>query len=88
MSIFGAFLFASVVLTSCGGPEEDGKADAECMCDAFKMEDEAKGKEAYEKCEEAAKENEEKYKDDKEALKKYNDAGEKALEECSKELDK
>ena len=86
MTILGAFLIASVVLTSCGGPEKDGKADAKCMCDAFKMEDEAKGKEAYEKCEEAAKENEEKYKDDKEALKKYYDAGKKANKECIKEI--
>ena len=86
MTILGAFLIASVVLTSCGGPEEDAKADAQCMCDALKLEDESKQEEAYKKCEKAAKENEKKYKDDEEALKKYNEAGEKAAEECFKEL--
>jgi hypothetical protein len=88
MTILGAFFFASVVLTSCGGPEKDGEADAKCKCDALKIEDDAKSKEAYEKCGKAAGENEKKYKDDEEELKKYNDAGEKAVEECMKDLDK
>mgnify|MGYP004176104835 CR=1 FL=1 len=37
MTILGVFLFASFVLTSCGGPEADAKKAADCMCDAAKL---------------------------------------------------
>ena len=89
MTIFGAFMFASFVLTSCGGPESDAQSDADCMCKAMNMEDQVKAKEAYDKCEEAADKNLAKYKEEgEEAEKKYDDAGRKAMEECEEEMKK
>ena len=84
MTIFGAFMLASFVLTSCGSsPEADAQADADCMCKAYNMDDKEKGKEAYAKCVTAATENKAKYKEEgEEALKKYDDAGEKAMNDC------
>ena len=37
MTILGVFLFASIILTSCGGPEADAKKAADCMCDALEF---------------------------------------------------
>ena len=39
MPILGAFFFASLVLTSCGGnPEAAAEAERECDCAAWKIE--------------------------------------------------
>ena len=37
MTILGAFFFASLVLTSCGGPKSDAKKVAKCFCDAQEL---------------------------------------------------
>ena len=70
MTILGVFS-ASIILTSCGGPEADAKT-AECACEMFElmakaMEDptnEDLAKDAGRgKCEKIGKEMEDKYKD-------------------------
>ena len=76
MTILGAFMFASVLLTSCGGPESDGTKAGECMCEAMDLVKEAaenpdkaadlqkKAEKVEEKCEKIWKEMEKKYKDE------------------------
>tara|TARA_Y100001954_G_C15800033_1_gene599573 strand:- start:1810 stop:2133 length:324 start_codon:yes stop_codon:yes gene_type:complete len=78
MTILGVFFFASIILTSCGGPEADAKKAAECFCDglklaaeiaeaaddADKLEDLKKDSEKLEKkCEKIGEDLEEKYGD-------------------------
>ena len=65
MTILGAFLFASVVLTSCGGAEKDGAALAECFCDA------AEDVKKIQECTDMAKEHQDAYEGDEEATKAY-----------------
>ena len=90
MTIFGAFFFASLVLTSCGGGvEADAKKTCEMFCEGMKLMEEAmknptdsdllKKSEEYEKEATAfGKEMEEKYKDDEEGTK----AIAKAMKDC------
>ena len=91
MTIFGAFMLASFVLTSCGGPESDGQADSDCICKAYKMDNTdnlnaTAIREAYAKCVTAAEKNLAKYKEEgEEALKKYNNAGTKAMKDCEED---
>jgi len=80
MTILGSFLFASVILTSCGGVESDAKKTCEMYCEGIKLMEEAMKnptdtdllKKAVEYEEEATafgEEMEEKYKDDEEGKK-------------------
>jgi carbamate kinase len=81
MTILGAFFFASVVLTSCGGGvEADAEKTCEMMCEGMDLMTKAMADptnadlltEATEYAEEAekfGKEMEEKYEDDEEAQK-------------------
>ena len=81
MTIFGAFFFASIVLTSCGGGvEADAEKTCEMMCEGMDLMQKAMADptntdllaEATEYAEEADKfgeEMEEKYKDDEDAKK-------------------
>ena len=81
MTILGAFFFASVVLTSCGGGvEADAEKTCEMMCEGMDLMTKAMADptnadlltEATEYAEEAekfGKEMEEKYKDDEEGKK-------------------
>jgi len=90
MTILGAFLFASVVLTSCGGGvEADAEKTCEMMCEGMDLMEKAMEdptnteflKEATEYSKEAqkfGKEMEDKYKDDEDAKKKMK----KIIEDC------
>jgi len=87
MTILGAFMFAAVVLTSCGSPEADAKKMQECACDYLKLVGEAvtnpeeadeKALEALEeKCDKLAEKMKEKYKDEEsDDTKAFNKAAE------------
>ena len=94
MTILGAFFFASIILTSCGGPEADAKKSAECACEMFELmakamedptnEDLVKDAEELEKkCEKIVEEMDGKYEDkDSEDTKKFEEALEKEMEKC------
>lgn len=80
MTILGSFLFASVILTSCGGVESDAKKTCEMYCEGMDLMTKAMADptnadlltEATDYAEEAekfGKEMEEKYKDDEEGKK-------------------
>ena len=98
MTILGVFLFASLVLTSCGGPEADAKKAAECMCDGLKLVEkmadaksdadklkdlEEESKKLEEKCEPLMDELDKKYVDEEsDEAKEFAEAFEKELEDC------
>ena len=95
MTILGAFMFASVLLTSCGGPEADGKKMADCACEGMQLmkeaqenpekEDDLKAEfeKLEEKCDKLGDEMEKKYKDEEsEDFKAFEKAFEKALKDC------
>ena len=97
MTILGVFLFASLVLTSCGGPEADAKKAAECVCDAAEIgkkmaeakdesevEDLTKDLEKLEeKCKKISEELDGKYKDEEsEDDKKYLEALKEEMKKC------
>ena len=94
MTILGVFFFASIILTSCGGPEADAKKSAECACEMFELmakamedptnEDLVKDAEELEKkCEKIVEEMDGKYEDkDSEDTKKFEEALEKEMEKC------
>lgn len=93
-TILGAFFFASIILTSCGGPESDAKKAAECTCEMMKLmgkamedptnEDLEKDAEKLEKkCEKIVEEMDGKYEDkDSEDTKKFEEALEKEMDKC------
>ena len=83
MTILGVFLFASLVLTSCGSPEKDGKKMGKCICDAMSLivENPEKAEEKGKECEEMGKKHEKKYKGNETDEKEY----EKGLEEAGKD---
>jgi len=94
MTILGVFLFASIILTSCGGPEADAKKAAECMCDVKELmmktmedptnEDLVKDAEELEKkCEKIGEEMDGKYEDtESEDTKKYLEALKEEMKKC------
>ena len=97
MTILGVFFFASIILTSCGGPEADAKKSAECICDIAEIgkkmmeakdesevEDLTKDLEKLEeKCKEIGEDLKDKYKDEEsEDAKKYLEALDKEMKNC------
>ena len=95
MTILGAFMFASVLLTSCGGPESDGTKAGECMCEYVDLIKEAtenpdkmadlqeKAEKVEEKCDKMMKEMDKTYKDDEsDDSKAFKKAFEKASKPC------
>ncbi len=96
MTILGVFLFASIILTSCGGPEADAKKLAvDCYCEADNLMKEMKDnpddadklkedlEKLSEKCDKMEKEMEEKYKDEEsDEYKEFDAAFDKEIEKC------
>ena len=70
MTIVGSFLFASVVLISCGGnnPKADAKVERECMCAAYILPTMEERNAAIQKCDEIYQENSNKYDDDEDGF--------------------
>ena len=79
ITIFGAVIFALLVLSSCGSPEKDGKAMAKCFCDAKNGKLDEK---AQKECDELEDELDEKYEDDDKKEDEMIKAFENAMKDC------
>ena len=82
-TLFGLLFCASIILTSCGGPEADAEKFVDCVCDAAESKDE----DALAKCMEMAEEHETKYKDNEDDTSAYEKAMIKAMADCDAAMD-